>query len=264
MYEPAIRRMAGLGRAPDGPDPDSYDRMNVHCDVLVVGGGPAGISAALTAGEAGARVILVDEQPALGGALQGLRHRVDGTDGADWAQAAGARLAAMPEVRVLTRTTLFGYYDHNTLTALERRTDHLGPHAPAHLSRQRLWTVKARRVVLATGAHERPLVFADNDRPGVMLASAAQRYVNHHAALPGRLPVLFTNNDDAYEAAHDIVAAGGKVLAVVDCRPAPAAPLAAALKEAGVALYTGSSSPPPTARSACTPSPWPPSARTAG
>ena len=140
---------------------------------------------------------------------------------------------------MLSRTTLFGYYDHNTLCALERRTDHLGAGAPAHLSRQRLWTVKARRVVLATGAHERPLVFADNDRPGVMLASAAQRYVNHHAALPGRLPVLFTNNDAAYEAAHDIVEAGGKVLAVVDCRAAPAAPLAAALKEAGVALYTG-------------------------
>ena len=239
VYEPAIRRMAGLGRAPEEPDPDIYDRMNVHCDVLVVGAGPAGLGAALAAGETGARVLLVDEQPALGGALQGLRHRVDGMDGAEWAQAAAARLAAMPEVQVLTRTTLFGYYDHNTLAALERRTDHLGPDAPAHLTRQRLWTVKARRVVLATGAHERPLVFADNDRPGVMLASAAQRYVNHFAALPGRLPVLFTNNDDTYEVAHDIVAAGGKVLAVVDCRPEPAAPLAATLKEAGVALYTG-------------------------
>ena len=182
----------------------------------------------------------MDEQATLGGALIGLRHRVDGTDGAAWAGSGAERLAAMPEVRVLTRTTLFGYYDHNSLSALERRTDHLGPRARADMSRQRLWNIKARRVVLATGAHERPLVFADNDRPGIMLASAAQRYLNHHAALPGKRAVLFTNNDDAYEAAHDIVDAGGTVAAVVDCRPEPAAPLAPKLKEAGVALHSGS------------------------
>ena len=240
FYEPVIRRMAGLGRAPDAPDPDSYDRINAHCDVLVVGGGPAGIAAALAAGESDARVVLVDEQPALGGALLGLRHRIDGRDGGAWAAAAGTRLAAMPEVRVLTRTTLFGYYDHNTLCALERRTDHLGQRAPAGTSRQRLWTFKARRVVLATGAHERPLVFADNDRPGILLASAAQRYVNEYAALPGKRAVLFTNNDAAYEAARDIVDAGGTVAAVVDCRPDAAAPLAPALRERGVALHTAS------------------------
>ena len=240
LYEPAIRRMAGLGRAPDAPDPDSYDRMFVHCDVLVVGGGPAGIAAALAAGESGAHVVLVDEQATLGGALPGLRHRIDGADGTAWAAHMAERLAAMPEVRVLTRTTLFGYYDHNTLSALERRSDHLGPRAPAGTSRQRLWTLKAARVVLAAGAHERPLVFADNDRPGVMLASAAQRYLNDHAALPGRRAVLFTNNDAAYEAARDIVDAGGAVAAVVDSRPRPAAALAPALKEAGVALHTGS------------------------
>ena len=214
--------------------------MSTHCNVLVVGGGPAGIAAALAAGEAGARVLLVDEQATLGGALLGLRHRVDGADGAAWAGAAAERLATMPEVRVLTRTTLFGYYDHNSLSALERRTDHLGPRPPAGTSRQRLWNIKARRVVLATGAHERPLVFADNDRPGIMLAGAAQRYLNHYGALPGKHAVLFTNNDAAYEAAHDIVEAGGTVAAVVDCRPQPSAPLAPKLKEAGVALHAGS------------------------
>ena len=240
LYEPALRRMAGLGRAPDGPDPDRYDKMHVHCDVLVAGGGPSGIAAALAAGESGARVVLMDERPALGGALLGLGYGIDGRDGADWAAAAHARLAALPETRVLTRTTLFGYYDHNSLAALERRTDHLGPHAPAGIARQRLWHVKARQVVLATGAQERPLVFADNDRPGVMLASAAQLYVNHYAALPGRRAVLFTNNDAAYEAAHDLARAGVALAAVVDCRPAPAAPRAAALREAGAALHPGS------------------------
>ena len=237
LYEPAIRRMAGLGRAPDGPDPDRYDKMHVHCDVLVAGGGPSGIAAALAAGETGARVVLMDERPALGGALLGLGYGIDGRDGADWAADAHARLAAMPETRVLTRTTLFGYYDNNSLAALERRTDHLGPRAPAGIARQRLWHVKAHRVVLATGAHERPLVFADNDRPGIMLASAAQLYVNHYAALPGRRAVLFTNNDAAYEAARDLARAGVAVAAVVDCRPAPTAPLADALREAGAALY---------------------------
>ena len=240
FYEPAIRRMAGLGRAPDGPDPDRYDKMHVHCDVLVAGGGPSGIAAALAASETGARVVLMDERPVLGGALLGLGYGIDGRDGADWAAAVHARLAALPEMRVLTRTTLFGYYDHNSLAALERRTDHLGPRAPAGVARQRLWHVKARRVVLATGAHERPLVFADNDRPGVMLASAAQLYVNHYAALPGRRAVLFTNNDAAYEAARDLARAGVAVAAVIDCRSAPAAPLAAALREAGAALHPGS------------------------
>ncbi len=239
LYEPAIRRMAGLGRAPDAPDPDAYDKMFVHCDVLVVGGGPSGIAAALAAGEAGARVVLVDEQAELGGALLGLGHMIDGTGGTAWAAAAAARLEAMPEVRVLTRTTLFGYYDHNSLSALERRTDHLGPAAPAGLARQRLWNLKARRVVLATGAHERPLVFADNDRPGTMLASAAQRYLNQFAALPGRRAVLFTNNDAAYEAARDLAAAGATIAAVVDCRRSPSAPLADALRGAGAALHTG-------------------------
>ena len=237
LYEPAIRRMAGLGRAPDGPDPDRYDKMHVHCDVLVAGGGPSGIAAALAAGETGARVVLMDERPVLGGALLGLGYGIDGRDGADWAAAAHARLAAMPETRVLTRTTLFGYYDNNSLAALERRTDHLGLRAPAGIARQRLWHVKARRVVLATGAHERPLVFADNDRPGIMLASAAQLYVNHYAALPGRRAVLFTNNDAAYEAARDLARAGIAIAAVVDCRPAPTAPLADAVSEAGAALY---------------------------
>ena len=239
LYEPAIRRMAGLGRTPDAPDPDSYDKMFVHCDVLVVGGGPSGIAAALAAGATGARVVLVDEQAELGGALPGLGYRIDGREGAAWAAAAAARLEAMPEVRVLTRTTLFGYYDHNSLSAIERRTNHLGPAAPAGLARQRLWNLKARRVVLGPGAHERPLVFADNDRPGIMLASAAQRYLNQFAALPGRRAVLFTNNDSAYEAAHDLAKAGVTVAAVVDSRRAPSAPLAGALRGAGAALHTG-------------------------
>ena len=215
FYERLIRRMAGMGRAPEGADPDRYERTNAHCEVLVVGAGPAGLAAAAAAGRSGARVILADERPLPGGTLQDIAKDGDGT-GAGWVRDTVAELQSMANVRMVMRTTVTGYFDHNFLIAVERVTDHLGPGAPAHLPRQRLWRIRAGRVVLATGALERPLVFANNDRPGVMLAGAARAYVNRFAVLPGRRAVVVTDNDSAYEAALELHAHGMAVAAIVD------------------------------------------------
>ena len=237
VYEPVIRRAAGLGRAPREADPDRYDKTHAHCDVLVVGGGPAGLAAALAAGRTGARVILADEQQEFGGSLLGERQTIDGRPAPDWIAATVAELAAMPEVRLLPRTTVFGYYDHNFLMMLERITDHRpnGDRGP----RQRLWKLRARQVVLATGAIERPLVFADNDRPGVMLAAAARTYVNRYGVAPGRRAVLFTNNDSAYRAALDLAKAGIEMAAVVDLRTDPRGPLATEVRDRGIRVMGG-------------------------
>jgi len=216
-YERLIRRAAGLGRAPDVPDTDRYEKRNDNCDVLVIGGGPAGIAAALAAGEAGARVILVDERDQLGGHLVYRLDNIDGVAAESWLRHARLQLAGMPEMRVLLRTTGVGYYDHNLVTLLERVTDHLA-RPPSFLPRQRLWKVRARQVVIAAGANERSLVFANNDRPGVMLASAAQRYAVQYAVQPGRRAVVVTNNDSAYEAAHALADCGVELAAIIDVR----------------------------------------------
>lgn len=223
VYEPLIRRAAGLGKAPAEPDPDSYDKMHAHCDVLVVGAGPAGLMAARSAARTGARVMLIDEQNEFGGSLLSTRETLDGKPAADWVAGVVAELRGCPEVTLLPRTTVTGYYDHNYLVAAERRTDHLPRGSAPHLSRQRLWKIRAKRVVLATGAHERPLVFADNDRPGVMLAGAVQGYVNRYGVRPGTRAVIVTNNDSAYLAARDMAAAGIGIAAIVDLRPRPGA-----------------------------------------
>jgi sarcosine oxidase subunit alpha len=240
-YEEVIRRAAGLGRCPEHPDPDTYDKMHAHCDVLVVGGGPAGLMAAVTAGRAGARVILADEQNELGGALLSSRDSVDGRPGPDWAADIVAELEAMEDVTLLPRTHAAGYYEHNFLTLLERKTDHLHPVERRERvgPRQRLWMVRAAQVVLATGAIERPLVFADNDRPGIMLASAARTYVNRYGVKPGKRAVVFTNNDSAYAAAMDLADSGVTVAAIVDLRTDPAGARVAEARAKGMTVLTG-------------------------
>ena len=218
LYEPVIRRAAGLGVAPSEPDPDRYANRFAHCDVLVIGGGPAGLMAALTAAKSGVRVMVVDESPVLGGSLLSESAvRISGQSGEDWVAAVLSQLASMENVTVLNRTTAFGYYSQNMITLSQRLTDHLDQ-LEADMPRERLWQVRAKRVVLATGAIERHLVFPDNDRPGIMLASAARTYLNHYGVTPGHNIAVYTACDSAYYAAFDLKKAGIHVVAIIDCR----------------------------------------------
>ncbi|MDX8458993.1 sarcosine oxidase subunit alpha [Mesorhizobium humile] len=218
IYEPAIRRAAGLGRAAKVSDPDHYDKAWAHCDVVIAGSGPAGLAAALAAGRSGARVILCEEDFVLGGRLLADGGTIDGLSAAEWVARTVAELSAMPDVRIMTRTTLFGVYDGGTYGAIERVNDHL-PVPPEHQVRQRLWRIVAKRCVVAAGAIERPIVFAGNDTPGVMMASAMRSYINRYAATPSRRIALFTNNEDGWRTAETAIAAGLQVAAVIDARP---------------------------------------------
>jgi methylglutamate dehydrogenase subunit C len=233
LYEPAIRRAAGLGRASMEPDPDTYEKAYSFCDVLVVGAGPAGLAAALSAGRAGARVIVCEEDFLVGGRLNSESRNIDGESGALWSRQVLTELQSLPEVRVMSRTTVFGAYDGNSFGALERVSDHL-PVPPLHQPRQRLWRIVARRTILASGAIERPIVFGGNDRPGVMLGSAVRTYVNRFRVTPGRRVALFTTCDDGWQTAFDLVRAGVDATAIIDARADVAPELMATAKRHGL------------------------------
>ncbi|GAA2005207.1 sarcosine oxidase subunit alpha family protein [Nocardiopsis rhodophaea] len=234
--------LAGYARLPDDREPARADKSWAHCDVLVVGAGPAGLAAALAAARVGARVILADERPHPGGDLLGSRRHIDGTPAAEWIAAALAELHSHPEVRVFTRTTVTGHYDHGEHIALERRPrqDATGnvPDARPRPVSYRLWRIRTRRTVLATGAGERPFAFQGNDRPGVMLAGAAARYAWRYGVLPGRRAVVSGCHDEALWAAVDLHDAGIELAAVADARPAPGTAPVAALRERGVDVLT--------------------------
>jgi sarcosine oxidase subunit alpha len=217
LYEPIIRRAAGLGSVTREEDPDAYDKGFLHCDLLVIGAGPAGLMAALTAGRAGRRVILADEDFQMGGRLNAETFGVGQSLGADWAAGVVAELTAMPNVRVMVRTTVIGAFDHGIYSAVERVSDHLPVPADGQ-PRQVLWRIYAGKAILAGGATERPIAFENNDRPGIMLAGALRAYANRWGVKAGERVAVFTNNDDGLRTARDLQAKGVDVVAVIDSR----------------------------------------------
>jgi sarcosine oxidase subunit alpha len=212
VYEPIIRRLAGFGRAPTGPDPDRYETRNAHCDVLVVGGGAAGIKAATAAAADSQRVILVEQD--------------------DFAGDKSSSLTNLKNVRVLRRTAAVAYYDHELVTLSETLADGWG-----RRPRERLWMVRAGRVILATGAIEQPLIFSNNDRPGIMLAGAALKFLRRHSIAPGRQVVVATNNDSAYIAARELRRAGVNIRAIADSREYPPDELVKEMRALAIPLH---------------------------
>ena len=238
VYERLIRRAAGLGRAAEAPDPDRYEKAHLHCDVLVIGAGPAGLMAARAATRSGARTVLVEEDWRLGGRALAEAMEIDGAPAAHWVETVEAELAAAARCRVLRRTTAYGLFDHGVVGAVERVADHL-PEPPAHLPRQRAWRIVARRIVVAAGAIERPVVFPGNDRPGVMLAGAVRAYVHRYAVRPGQRAVVFTTGDDGWRTVAALASAGVEIAGVVDSRAEIAPALGALAARAGAPVITG-------------------------
>jgi len=217
VYEPIIRRAAGLGSVSREADPDAYDKGFLHCDLLVIGAGPAGLMAALTGARAGRRVILADEDFRMGGRLNAETFAVGGAAGADWAAGVVAELASLPNVRLMLRTTVIGAFDHGIYGAVERVSDHLPMPLPGK-PRQMFWRICTPQAVLCAGATERPIAFANNDRPGIMLAGALRAYANRWGVAAGERVAVFTNNDDGLRTAADLTARGLEVVAVLDAR----------------------------------------------
>ncbi len=239
LYEPMIRRAAGLGVAPREPDPDRYQRTFDHCDVLIVGAGPAGLAAALAASESGARIVVCDENPAPGGSLLAeAETEIDGKSALKWLKDTVAGLRSAPNVRLMTRTQAFGYYAQN-FVGLNERVAEADLIADPDLPRERLWQMRAREVVLATGAIERPLVFPNNDRPAVMLADAARRYCRQYGAKVGERVVVATTHDSAYRAALDLKTAGVSVELIADLRGEAKGPLADSARAEGIEVIAG-------------------------
>ena len=238
FVERFIRCAAGMGAASRLPDPDRYERAHGFADVVVVGSGAAGLAAALAAGRSGARVLLIEETAHFGGGLLSGSATIDGVEAHRWCRAAVETLSGMEHVTLMPRTAAYGLFDDNTIAAVERVADHK-PEPDAGEPRQRHWTIHASQIVLATGAFERPLVFDGNDRPGVMLASAAVQYAACYGVAVGRAPVIMTNNDTGYDAAFRLEQLGVDVAAIVDLRAEPDPSLRARAEEQAIAVYAG-------------------------
>jgi sarcosine oxidase subunit alpha len=241
IYEHAIRSSAGLGKAPEIEDADTYEHRYDHFDLVIVGSGPAGIMAATVAASSNAKVLLVEQDFEFGATLLSDSAVIDDSSSKDWARKQLSNLKGSNNVTLLSRTTLTGYYDGNFLTALQRVSDHL-PMSDRRkgMARERLWKIRAKQVILATGSIERPLVFANNDRPGVMLASGVRTYLNRFGVKAGQTAVLFTNNDSAYTTAIELQQKGVALAAIVDVRQAPPANLCEQAAAHNIKIFTGS------------------------
>ena len=234
LYEPIIRASAGLGSLSGLPDPDTYDKGFLHADVLIIGAGPAGLSAAMLAGESGARVILADEDFKSGGRLNAETLKIDGMNGSEWAIKTLQKLNKMDNVRLMQRTTIYGAFDHGIYGALERKTDHLAN--SDGMPRQVLWRIYAKRSIVCAGSTERSIAFGNNDRPGIMLAGAVRAYANRWGVTPGKRVAVFTNNDDGWRTATDLIDKGVEVTAVIDSRS-----IAAPTSVSGASIVMGAS-----------------------
>jgi sarcosine oxidase subunit alpha len=239
VYEPLIRRAAGLGRASGVPDPDVYDKATLHCDVLIVGSGIAGLNAALVAGRAGARVVLIEQDHELGGRFTDDLPIAVSREGGEWIVNLKRELHAMPNIEIMTRTSVFSVYDQNVVVAIEKIADHLAE-PPPFTARQKMWRIYPRQLIIAAGSLERPIAFADNDRPGVMLAGAVRTYLKRFAVRPGQSAVVFASHDGAALTIEALAAAGVTIAAVVDPRGENQSALGAAAKKAGAPFFADS------------------------
>lgn len=230
LYEPAIRRAAGLGRLEDVPASVENEKAFAHCDLLIVGAGPAGLTAALCAGRAGVDVLLVDENPDFGGSLLASSENIDGAPAKLWVEQVLAELHSLPNVRLMNRTCVTGSYDSGVFGAVERVSLHSA--APGDAPLECFWRIQTRQTLLCTGALERPIAFRNNDRPGIMLAGAVGAYLNQYGVAAGKSVALFANNDGAYQVARDLLASGVEVSAIIDTRDEASA-------EADCPIYRG-------------------------
>ena len=239
VYEPIIRHSAGLGKAATDRDPDSYEQIHVHCDVLVVGGGVTGLAAAEAAAATGARVIIAEETAYFGGISDLSDGLIDGKDPKGWVDARVAKLADAENVHVLKRTAVTGHFHHNYVLMMQKVTDHDPSNAEEGTPRHRLWKVRASKIILATGSIERPIAFANNDRPGIMMAGATRALVTRYGVSPGLMGVLFTNNDEAYQTAITLKKAGVGIARIIDIRDNPTGPLVEQARELGLQIAAG-------------------------
>ncbi len=239
-YEKAIRKIAGYGTAPDKPDPDRYEHVNAHADVLIVGGGIAGLAAAEAAASEGLKVFLAEAAPRLGGIADAYEGRIDGMPVLDWVRRTAAKLAAAENVHLLVHAEVSGLYDHGLAVIVENVTPDTRPEEAGNMPRQRLWKLRAKAVVLATGAFEKPLVFPENDRPGIMLATSARLYLRRYGVVPGQKIVIATSSDEGYRTATDLAAAGADISRIVDLRIAPDGALFHMVKSGGQSISVAS------------------------